>query len=214
MDIINELIKFFSTHTYESIFMTFLFILLIFTIYSVYFLFFRMPYVKGKKNQDFVASEVAQFSEYYKKVLKEEFDKISTAQKEVLSKTSETLLSDYKALLTAETEKTRVSMNSVFDQVKTGITAQMEDLKKDLGSDQQSIKILLETKLQEALQKVDLEFAEYKKAKMQKLDETIMDAVKRVSEQVLSKSLNINEHKQLIFSCLEEAKKEGIFDAI
>lgn len=214
MNILNDLIAFINAHTYETIFVTFLFILLIFTIYSVYFLFFEMPRVKGKKNQDFVSSEVSEFSDYYKKLLREEFDKISTAQKDVLSKTSETLLIDYKALLASETEKTRLSMNGVFDQVKEGITIQVESLKKDIGADQLSIKTLLDTKLKETLDKVDADFVEYKKIKTKALDDAIIDVVKRVSEQVLAKSIDINQHKQLIFDCLDEAKKEGVFNAL
>lgn len=209
---LQDIFKLISSHVYESVFIAFLLVLLVFAIYSVYFLFFEIPKTKGKKNQDFVADEVALFSEYYKKALKEEFDKIAISQKEVLDKTSQVLVASYKSMISEESEKARKSVGTVFDEIKNNVVAQVESMKKDISSDQLNIKQLIEGKLQESLDKVNSEMEIYKVARMKKLDDSIMDVVKKVGEEVLAKSLNINEHKKLIFDCLNDAKKEGVFN--
>lgn len=65
---------------------------------------------------------------------------------------------------------------------------------------------------QEVLANIEKEVAEYKDAKMRRVDQASIILVQRVSQEVLNKSLTVSDHENLVIRSLERAKKEGVFD--
>lgn len=65
---------------------------------------------------------------------------------------------------------------------------------------------------QEVLANIEKEVQEYKEAKMRRVDQASVILVQRVSQEVLNKSLTVNDHENLVIRSLDKAKKEGIFD--
>ncbi len=65
---------------------------------------------------------------------------------------------------------------------------------------------------QELLSKLEREIDQYKEAKIRRVDQASVILVQRVSQEVLNKSLTVNDHENLVIRSLEKAQKEGIFD--
>lgn len=58
---------------------------------------------------------------------------------------------------------------------------------------------------------LEKELEEYKKLRLQQADRTITHVIQDVSQEVLNKSLSLEDHQQLLIEALEKAKKEGVF---
>ena len=56
------------------------------------------------------------------------------------------------------------------------------------------------------------ELEEYKKMRLQQADRTITHIIQEVSQEILNKSLSLDDHQRLLTESLEKAKKEGVFD--
>lgn len=65
---------------------------------------------------------------------------------------------------------------------------------------------------QEVLANIEKDVEEYKAAKLRRVDQASVILVQRVSQEVLNKSLTIEDHENLVIKSLEKAKKEGVFD--
>ena len=64
----------------------------------------------------------------------------------------------------------------------------------------------------ELLPKLERELEEYKKQRLKEADKTVNKIVQKVSQEVLGKSLSMEEHHDLIINSLEKSRVEGVFD--
>ena len=62
------------------------------------------------------------------------------------------------------------------------------------------------------LPKLQKELEEYKAMRMQQAERTITHVIQEVAQDILNKSLSLEDHEQLLIEALEKAKKEGAFD--
>jgi hypothetical protein len=62
------------------------------------------------------------------------------------------------------------------------------------------------------LPKLEKDLEEYKTMRMQQAERTITHVIQEVSQEILNKSLSIDDHERLLMESLEKAKKEGAFD--
>lgn len=62
------------------------------------------------------------------------------------------------------------------------------------------------------LPQLEKDLDEYKKLRLQQADRTVTHIIQEVSQQILNKSLPIEDHQRLLVEALEKAKKEGVFD--
>jgi len=61
------------------------------------------------------------------------------------------------------------------------------------------------------LPRLEKELDEYKKMRLQQAERTINHVIQEVSQEVLNKSLSLDDHHRLLVESLEKAKKEGAF---
>jgi len=61
------------------------------------------------------------------------------------------------------------------------------------------------------LPKMEQELDEYKKIRLQQADRTITQVIQQVSQEILNKSLSLDDHQHLLVEALEKARKEGVF---
>lgn len=62
------------------------------------------------------------------------------------------------------------------------------------------------------LTNLEKEIDEYKAAKVKRIDAVSVGIVQKVAQEVLNKSLTIDDHENLVIRSLDRAKKEGVFD--
>jgi hypothetical protein len=65
---------------------------------------------------------------------------------------------------------------------------------------------------QNLLANLEKEVESYKQQKIRRIDQASHVIVQQVAQEVLNKSLSLDDHQNLVIQSLEKAKKEGIFD--
>jgi hypothetical protein len=103
------------------------------------------------------------------------------------------------------TESYKASLKQVTDNSLSGFQNVTQELELDL---QMQIKNFR----QEVLANIEKEVEAYKTAKIRRIDQASVVLVERVAQQVLNKSLTIEDHENLVLKSLDKAKKEGVFD--
>ena len=61
------------------------------------------------------------------------------------------------------------------------------------------------------LPNMEKEIEAYKQARFKEAEAMVTKIVQKVSQEVLNKAINIEDHEKLVVDALEKAKKEGIF---
>ncbi len=103
------------------------------------------------------------------------------------------------------TESYKASLKQVADTSVSGFQNVTQELELDM---QMQIKNFR----QEVLANIEKEVEAYKTAKIRRIDQASVVLVERVAQQVLNKSLTIEDHENLVLKSLDKAKKEGVFD--
>ena len=65
---------------------------------------------------------------------------------------------------------------------------------------------------QAVLPNMEKELAEYKQARLKEAEKMIRQIVAQASQEVMNKSITLEDHQKLVLEALEKAAKEGIFD--
>lgn len=84
-----------------------------------------------------------------------------------------------------------------------------QNITKEMGLDLQKQMKQFRESLLPAMQK---ELDEYKLAQLKEAQELIRKIIQRASEEILKKSLSLDDHENLMIESLEKAKMEGVFD--
>lgn len=69
----------------------------------------------------------------------------------------------------------------------------------------------MEQKIQDEFERAKAEIAAYKQQEMDKVKERAEDLIKKLSVELLGRSIKADDHEKLLIEALEEAKKENIF---
>ena len=101
------------------------------------------------------------------------------------------------------------SYQSSLKQITTNSLSGFQNVTSQLELDlQKQIKDFRQTLLSNMEKEVD----EYKVAKIRRIDQASIVLVQRVAQEVLNRSLTVEDHENLVARSLEKAKKEGVFD--
>lgn len=94
----------------------------------------------------------------------------------------------------------KITLISVIDSFRVSLTDEIKRAQSDAN------KVITEA-YKEAIQGAE----KYKEERMKEVDASILKIVKEVTEKVLGKSLNVEEHEKLVHKALEEAKRQKVF---
>ncbi len=95
--------------------------------------------------------------------------------------------------------------------IKTN-NAEIEDFVNSLKEKSISANTELEDHIKISLNNALNDVENYKKQKVNEVEKNIDKLILNICKEFLSKNITLDEHKKLIFSSLERAKKEGVFD--
>lgn len=96
-----------------------------------------------------------------------------------------------------------------FHETLTESVTDFQTVAKGMEGDlQEQIRAFHET----LLPAMEKELEEYKQTRMQQTDRTITHLVQKVAQEVLNKSIPLDDHQNLVLESLEKAKKEGAFN--
>jgi hypothetical protein len=130
----------------------------------------------------------------------------------LLEAQSHNYLAAYQKALDSLEQGILNQMKAAPGDVKKGIQDQLllvgENLSKELTGTQNEFRNALENTYKSM--QVDLD--KYKKAKLAKVDESIVNAIEEIAKVVIAKTIPIEEHEELVVKALDQAKKEGLFN--
>lgn len=116
------------------------------------------------------------------------------------------------------------SLRKVEEEAKKSLTGVPEEIKKVYATEVVNIRTTLEAQLAkaredsrqivlEAYKKAEAEVENYKKQRLNQIDESIIIILQEVARRVLSREINQEEHEKLVMKALEEAKRQHVFEA-
>ncbi len=101
----------------------------------------------------------------------------------------------------------RKSYQASLHQLSNQSLQEFQNVAKELQTDlQKQVKTFHET----LIPKMEKELEEYKQARLKETEQTITSVVQKVSQEVLNKSISIDDHQKLLLESLEKAKQEGV----
>ncbi len=133
---------------------------------------------------------------------------VSETAKEAINKA----LQDIVTSIQQETGTTAQTFMNSYQETLKQLAAQSLDqfhnvnikLEEDL---QNQVKLIHET----LLPKLEKDLEEYKQTRLQQTEQMIIMIVQKASQEILNKSISLEDHHKLLIESLERAKKEGIF---
>ena len=114
-------------------------------------------------------------------------------QKEALA-TSRSSLTSYTTTLQHLSTTSLTNFQTITRSLETDLQKQLVDFHKTL------------------LPTLEKELEIYKQARLQQTEQMATRIIQKVSQQVLNKSISLDDHHALLLKSLDKAKKEGLFD--
>ena len=162
------------------------------------------------------SANIIQTTQQTNEHITENLDRIlqSIAQQhiEVLKSDSEKFKSEFEKQLKTVNEQFGQNAISLTQTTETAIAQNMQKFTESLVTKATQSEEMIDKKTQELLAQVELDLGEYKKARMEKLDQKIEQLVEKTYQQVLRRSIPDALHKELILESLEKAKTEGVLN--
>jgi hypothetical protein len=103
------------------------------------------------------------------------------------------------------TTEYQLSLKQLANQSVADFAAIVKTLQADLNQQIQQFHSVL-------LPNLEHELANYKQARLAQTDAAVTAIVLKASQTILNKAISLEDHKQLVFDCLEKAKQEAVFD--
>ncbi|HSW88925.1 MAG TPA: hypothetical protein VLG12_07215 [Candidatus Saccharimonadales bacterium] len=133
---------------------------------------------------------------------------LNQASKETVDQALQIMISDIQKEAADTSRNFMTNYQASLQQITVHSIAELQNIVKGLETDlQKQIKEFHET----MLPKMEKELEEYKQVRLKQTDQTITNVVQKVSQEILNKSLSLDDHQHLLVESLEKAKKEGAF---
>ena len=163
------------------------------------------------KKSALLVGDMQMITDDTKRNMNESLTVLSNKQSEQLQRVSEEIVSSYKTLINrAEAElgnTLKQSLEASSEQASKTADQFQGTLAKELARYQQAV----DTRFNEWHAAAQKQIDEYKQESMKKIESSIYQIIVQVSQQVIGKSLDLQQHQDLVMHALEEAKKDGFF---
>ena len=134
---------------------------------------------------------------------------VNVNSKQTIDQAIAKLINDAQTNTTTATQEFKNSYASSLQQMAHESLAGFQKITQELQQDLQKQIQEFHNTLLPGMQK---QLEEYKQSRMKQTEQTITRIVQEVSQDVLNKSISLEEHQKLMNESLEKAKKEGMFD--
>jgi len=177
-------------------------------------LFFNKP-KKNPEQENYDAQDIIRKANYRALQILEGSNIFSKGlrkdMKQSIDKLSHTLLDTYKQTIEEEKERNIKTIEDVSGQVRQELVKEIYDFKETLHKETLGSRELVETKLNEEYEKIKRELTLYKESEMKKIDNKIYEIVIRAVKESVGKTLDVQDHQEIIMKSLEDSKREGLF---
>lgn len=134
---------------------------------------------------------------------------MSEASQSSVDKALEAMLADLKKDSANAAETYRKTYQESLKQVTDQSLKEFQTISKEL---EESLHKEISTFHNTMLPTLEKELAGYKEMRMKQTEAMIKDIIQKVSQEMLNKSISLDDHQKLLIASLEKAKREGTFD--
>jgi predicted small metal-binding protein len=124
---------------------------------------------------------------------------------------SQTLLDTYKQVIEEEKERNIKTIEDVSGQVRQELVKEIYDFKEALHKETIGSKEMIDAKISSEYEKIQRELAMYKDSEMKKIDAKIYEIVVKAVKDAVGKTIDAQEHQDIILQSLQNSKKGGLF---
>lgn len=134
---------------------------------------------------------------------------ISQESKGLVDGTLQQVATDVKQQVSQTTTYFTSNYQTVLHDIANSSLSELQNATKTLSSDLQ--KQIADFKAS-MLPKMEQELEEYRKSRMIQTEQLVSQVVQRASQEILNKTISLEDHQKLMIEALEKARKEGVFD--
>lgn len=153
-------------------------------------------------------SKTQGFNDKSRNILQKQLETVSKTQAANLEKASIDLLKDYQKML-EDLKQDHVNVfRNMSKDIESYTSSELSDFKETIEKETVDTQKIVGQRIEEEFKKAETDLAAYKAEKIKKIDDSIYDLLRTVSELSFGKALSLNEHQELILQSLEQAKKQ------
>jgi hypothetical protein len=128
-----------------------------------------------------------------------------------LNKQTESFQKDYDERLNKINEVFDTNTQQMIEITQKGLHDALDTFTKSLVGKTAASEELIDKRTQELLAQIETEATDYKKVRLEKLDQQINQLIQKTYRDVLHRTIPETLQKDIILEALEKAKEEGVF---
>lgn len=144
------------------------------------------------------ASEIISDTQFLTKTSTEEVNKALTQMEGTIEKQAGSTSQEFTKTYSESLQKVAAHSLTEFQTITKGMETELQKQTKEFR--------------ESLLPRLEKDLEEYKKMKVAQTDRIITHVIQDVSQEILNKSLTVEDHQRLLLESLEKAKNEGAFD--
>ncbi|HVA96187.1 MAG TPA: hypothetical protein VND99_00905 [Candidatus Acidoferrales bacterium] len=144
------------------------------------------------------AQQIISDTEFLTKASQDEVNKALQQMEGAIEKQAGSTSQEFTKTYSASLQKVAAQSLTEFQTITKGMEQEMQRQTKEFR--------------ETLLPRLEKDLEEYKKLRLQQADRTITHIIQEVSQEILNKSLSVEDHQRLLIEALEKAKSEGAFD--
>jgi len=117
---------------------------------------------------------------------------------------------EFKKAVENESDKSIILMQNISNEIKKEVSDSIFKFKEDILSQTIGTQNEIDQKISDEYVQIHNEIEEYRRQKISKIDEAVIETIVEVASKSLNKSFSINEHKEVILNALFEAKSSNL----
>lgn len=149
------------------------------------------------------ANVILQESQSFQLLLKQNLDK-------QLTTANQSYNNSYQAVLTTVKEESIKNIGNISQEIKTEISTEIDQVLNSLKEEMIKSQASAIESLKLGLAKSEQDIKLYKDEMYKKIDQSILKIIQTVSFQVIGKTINLEDHEELVIKALTSAKRQGI----
>lgn len=127
-----------------------------------------------------------------------------------LDKSTDVYTKLYQDALSSSQKQSLQMLQNLPQDIKITLISAVDSFRISLTQEVTKAQATANAGLREAYSKAFDELQKYKEDRMKQVDSSILSIVRQVSERVISKDIDVEEHEKLVLRSLEEAKRENL----
>ena len=159
-----------------------------------------------------IVSQAAQVTADTQKVLNQALVDVSEKEKQAISQQAAEFLKNYQKELQDINVSTLNTLKGLTGEIVKEIESGLAELKKTVSEETYGSHKVAEEKIKAEYETLEKELKGYKEEQLKRINDNMYQILLSVSKEILAKSINFEQHEDLIMQALEKAKSETTFE--